>query len=233
MSTRPSGLGYSPDNPIKVGGGRVFAAFNEQQYLRRLRGPSGEPLEFERLGSTSTDPILDIYLVRSAAHPEPVRLLLDAYDPGPNGVPEGFTLDHPDEPWELATSIVPADPSAPPPTPSADSRKWLIAGSGGETFGFVECDNVGQVSIDMTEHAGALLRERVDSFMAITPPEYRQAVLADVLERIVPWESRGMVRGVPAPLREEPEWSKPAWGAKADDSKRGRRWPFRRGQEAD
>ncbi|GAA0912053.1 hypothetical protein [Virgisporangium aurantiacum] len=221
-----SDLGYSPDNPITVGGGRVFAAFNEQQYLRRLRGPGGAPLEFRRRGSTGGPRILDIYEIESA---EPLVLLLDPYRPGPNGVPDGFTLDRPDEPWALATSIVPVDPSAPAPPP-AGPAKWRMVGADGATYGFVDFGAGGAVTVDMPQHTGALLRERVDLFVGMTPPEYRAGVLADVLERVIPWESRGAMRGIPEAARAEPGWSGPVWGTENDGQTRRRWWPFGRGR---
>jgi hypothetical protein len=200
MPVRTNGFGYSPDDPITVAGGLIFGAFNEQQYLRRLRGPAGGPLEFNRLGSTHGEHILDKYEVKSAGLREAVHLFLDCYAPGPHGIPAGFRLDRPDVPWALPTSIVVSlvggqAPSGQPDV-QVEPRKWRIVGADDVTWGYVEWDGAVSVSVDLPEHTGALMRARVDHFLGITPPEHMGSVLEDVFERFLPLDSSGLMRGV-------------------------------------
>ena len=44
---KPSGYGYTPEDPIKVGGGPR----GEHEYLQWLRGPEGQRLRYVRRGS--------------------------------------------------------------------------------------------------------------------------------------------------------------------------------------
>lgn len=102
----PSGeYGFSASNPILVGslGGRSLAA-NAQLYLLRLRGPDGQRVYYERLGSCCAFPspnglfgdgdsgLLDHYLVAYDGLAHPLSLYLDLYDPGEVRAPLGFTL---------------------------------------------------------------------------------------------------------------------------------------------
>lgn len=190
-------LGYSLDSPVTIGGGLIFVAFNEHRYLERLRGPAGEPLTYERKGSHAVgEHMVDAYQVSHAGLAKPVLLYLDTYAPGPNGVPDGFTVDRPEEPFELARSLVPALPR--PRQAAAVRRRWRLAHQEGRTMGFVEWD--GAVSIDMPERAAVQLGERIERFLSDVPAGYHADVLADYLEVFVPWESSGVARGVAEPV---------------------------------
>ncbi|HLM45555.1 MAG TPA: hypothetical protein VK458_16900 [Myxococcaceae bacterium] len=94
----PSGYGYTQEDPIKVGGGPA----GEQEYLRHLRGPEGQKLRFERLGSCcgfedSSLPfgggMLDMYEVTYEGLRKPVTLYLDMYRRVEPRAPTGFRLD--------------------------------------------------------------------------------------------------------------------------------------------
>ncbi|EPX57525.1 hypothetical protein D187_009799 [Cystobacter fuscus DSM 2262] len=94
----PSGYGYTPEDPIKVGGGPS----GEHEFLRYLRGPEGQPLSFERLGSCcgfkdSSLPfgggLLDMYEVTYEGLEKPVTLYLDMYRRQEPRAPTGFRLD--------------------------------------------------------------------------------------------------------------------------------------------
>lgn len=102
----PSGeYGFSASNPILVGslGGKSPVA-NEHLYLGRLRGPGGQRVQYERLGSCCAFPspnglfgdrdsgLLDHYLVSYDGLAHPLSLYLDMYDPGEVRAPLGFTL---------------------------------------------------------------------------------------------------------------------------------------------
>ena len=94
----PSGYGYTPEDPIKVGGGPS----GEHEYLQHLRGPEGQRLRFERLGSCCgfEDPslpfgggLLDMYEVTYEGLRSPVTLYLDMYRRQEPRAPAGFRLD--------------------------------------------------------------------------------------------------------------------------------------------
>jgi hypothetical protein len=94
----PSGYGYTPEDPIKVGGGPQ----GEREYLRFLRGPEGQPLRFQRLGSCCgfSDPslplgggLLDMYEVTYEGLEKPVTLFLDMYRREEPRAPSGFRLE--------------------------------------------------------------------------------------------------------------------------------------------
>lgn len=93
--------GYSQTNPIKVGGGTNGPA-NEHRYLRRLTGPNGESIAYERLGSccafeTKNSPfgsgMLDRYEIEIDGDPEKKILYINMYDEGKLYAPKGFLLD--------------------------------------------------------------------------------------------------------------------------------------------
>jgi hypothetical protein len=95
--------GFSETNPILVGGlGGASAAAGEHLYLGRLRGPEGQPVSYQRVGSCCPFPspnglfgdsgLLDRYLVTYEGLAYPLTLYLDMYDPGEARAPLGFTL---------------------------------------------------------------------------------------------------------------------------------------------
>ncbi|QRN95048.1 hypothetical protein JRI60_39100 [Archangium violaceum] len=94
----PSGYGYTPEAPIKVGGGPR----SEHEYLQYLRGPEGQRLRYQRLGSCCDfkDPslpfgggLLDMYEVTYEGLEKPVTLYLDMYRREEPRAPAGFRLD--------------------------------------------------------------------------------------------------------------------------------------------
>ncbi len=91
--------GYTPEKPIKVGGVTEGPA-RERAFLAELRGPEGETVRFERLGSCCPFPsrngimgsgLLDIYLVWTGSSTEPKTLYLNMYEYEAPMVPLGFT----------------------------------------------------------------------------------------------------------------------------------------------
>lgn len=95
--------GFSESNPVLVGGlGGSGPVDNEHLYLDRLRGPDGQRVRYERLGSCCAFPspnglfgdsgLLDHYLVTYDGLAHPLSIYLDMYDPGEARAPLGFTL---------------------------------------------------------------------------------------------------------------------------------------------
>jgi hypothetical protein len=89
--------GFSPENPIHVGGGPA----GQRAFLEALRGPDGQPLAWRRLGSCCEFEtpnglmglgLLDLYEVTYEGLEQPVILYLDMYDSGPVAAPAGFLL---------------------------------------------------------------------------------------------------------------------------------------------
>lgn len=89
--TADPSYGYSRDNPIRVGEGDLLAGPSlEQAYLDQLRGPEGQIIEYERLGSENYGAtMLDAYQV--IYNGTSVVLYLDMYHLEPFRVPIGFT----------------------------------------------------------------------------------------------------------------------------------------------
>jgi hypothetical protein len=94
------GYGFSPENPIHVGGGPA----GQHAFLEALRGPEGQPLAWRRLGSCCEFEtpngamglgLLDLYEVTYAGLEQPVILYLNMYDAGPVAAPAGFLLPEP------------------------------------------------------------------------------------------------------------------------------------------
>jgi hypothetical protein len=99
----PESYGFSPGNPIHVGGGPD----GQQAFLEMLRGPEGQPLAWRRLGSCCEFEtpnslvgfgLLDLYEVTYEGLERPVILYLDMYESGPVMAPEGFTLPGEEQP---------------------------------------------------------------------------------------------------------------------------------------
>lgn len=99
-STDPT-FGRSPQNPIKVGTGNLRDGPSaERMYLNALRGPSGQPVEYERSGSCCQfetpnglmgGGMLDVFEIRVDGTAESVKLYINMYDPGVLVAPMGFT----------------------------------------------------------------------------------------------------------------------------------------------
>ena len=95
----------SPDygsqaNPVKVGGGLERGSRNEQLYLKSLRGPNGEVIEYERRGSCCPfetknsefgSGLLDAYNITYPGLAKPLVLYIDMYDADTLYIPPGFT----------------------------------------------------------------------------------------------------------------------------------------------
>lgn len=78
VSDDPS-YGFTPDNPIHVGGGAFYAASRSKRFLSSLRGPQGQGIHVKRLGSFehTDDALLDLYQVEHAGSAH--RIYIDAY----------------------------------------------------------------------------------------------------------------------------------------------------------
>lgn len=88
--------GYTQDNPIKVGGDVFGGPARERAYLDHLRGPDGQTIAYQRLGSTGYgDTILDIYEVSYDGPAEPILLYIDMYVFEELFAPVGFTCAGP------------------------------------------------------------------------------------------------------------------------------------------
>ncbi|HET9217114.1 MAG TPA: C13 family peptidase, partial [Terriglobia bacterium] len=84
--------GFSAANPVKVGLDGATGPARELQYLNALRGPSGQPLRFRRVGTTvaAGNVILDIYELNYEGLAKPVRIYFDAYHFEEPLAPRGF-----------------------------------------------------------------------------------------------------------------------------------------------
>jgi hypothetical protein len=103
----PDSYGFTPDNPIRVGGGPD----GQHAFLEALRGPEGQPIAWRRLGSCCEFEtpnglmgfgLLDMYEVHYEGLERPVILYLDMYDAEPVAAPVGFTLPGAEEQEEEA-----------------------------------------------------------------------------------------------------------------------------------
>ena len=89
----------SQANPVKVGGGLGSGSRNEQLYLKSLRGPNGEVIEYERRGSccpfetknSELGGLLDAYDITYAGLAKPIVLYINMYDADTLYIPPGFT----------------------------------------------------------------------------------------------------------------------------------------------
>lgn len=95
--------GRVPENPIRVGVGTGDLSLGprlQARYLNALRGPQGQPIEYERRGSccffqTPHGPggrgLLDVFDVKIDGVEGSITLYLNLYDPGAPLAPQGFT----------------------------------------------------------------------------------------------------------------------------------------------
>jgi|SRR5262245_8165052 len=89
--TRDSSYGLSGANPVKVGLDAATGPGRQLQYLSALRGPTGQPLRYRRVGtSLINNGILDIYELSYEGLSSPVRVYLDAYHFEEPMAPAGF-----------------------------------------------------------------------------------------------------------------------------------------------
>ena len=83
--------GYSPDNPIRVGGAQFEGPEHEEAYLDSLSGPKGEIVDYVRIQSlTNGNSTLDVFQVSYSGAASPVFLYLDKYSYGELKAPVGF-----------------------------------------------------------------------------------------------------------------------------------------------
>lgn len=92
--------GFAADNPVKLGGPFRLGSNREQSYLNALRGPAGEPIEYERIGSccpfetskaVAGMGFLDAFWVTYEGQAAPLTIYLNVYDDGLPMVPAGLT----------------------------------------------------------------------------------------------------------------------------------------------
>ena len=92
--------GFAADNPVKIGGTLKQGPILEQAYLNGLRGPSGQPIEYERIGTCCPfqtpkgwmgTGFLDAYLVTYVGQAAPMTIYINVYDEGQPMVPVGLT----------------------------------------------------------------------------------------------------------------------------------------------
>src|SRR5918993_4084003 len=115
--------GFTPDNPIQVGGGAFYAASRSKRFLSSLRGPQGQGMHVKRLGSFehTDDALLDLYQIEHAgvAH----RIYVDAYRWAEPIAPNGL----------LCGAAIGLDPPLPDPFATHRQRIRLAARLGTST----------------------------------------------------------------------------------------------------
>jgi len=92
--------GYSDHSPVKVGGGFGSGSERTYQYLNALRGPAGEPVKYDRIGTCCPfkspnspfdgEALLEVYAVAISGG-SPKRLYFNWYDEGDLLVPVGLS----------------------------------------------------------------------------------------------------------------------------------------------
>ncbi|MGN6186551.1 MAG: hypothetical protein ACTHQM_23185 [Thermoanaerobaculia bacterium] len=92
--------GYSETNPVKIGGGFGGGSDRTYQYLNSLRGPGGEAVRYDRVGTccpfkAPTSPfgegLLEIFTIAYPGLGQPKRLYFNWYEEGEVLVPAGLT----------------------------------------------------------------------------------------------------------------------------------------------
>jgi hypothetical protein len=90
--------GYTPENPIRVGGDAFGGPFRERIYLDNLRGPSFEVVAYERMGSKDFgNTILDLYELSYPGLSQPVLIYIDEYSYSEPTAPLGLKCPQPFE----------------------------------------------------------------------------------------------------------------------------------------
>ncbi len=93
--------GYTPNDPVMVGGGSIEGPKNQRRFLNALAGPNGEKVEYHRIGSccqfgtTNSEfggGMLDMYNVTIEGTEKSVTLFINMYDSDTLRVPVGFSL---------------------------------------------------------------------------------------------------------------------------------------------
>ena len=96
-----SGYGVSENSPVAIGGGFGEGSTRTYQYLNTLRGPHGEPVSYNRVGTCCPfkspnspfggEAVLEVYEVTWQGLPEPKRLYFNWYEQGDIFLPVGFS----------------------------------------------------------------------------------------------------------------------------------------------
>jgi hypothetical protein len=203
-------LGFSVRKPITVAGGMLFGPMNERAYLDRLRGRGGESLRYTRAGSVAApDPdhpgAIDRYDVEYDGLEAPIALYFDMYLPGPNGIPAGFHLADPQEPWRLAKSVVTdfaheRDDG----TATSPPAMWTIIDRDGRVVGFARWTGA-RLELEMTPNLQRLVQEHVGHFVSLAPKPQMHEVLDDYFAIALPLHSEGLLRGARKPAAVLPE----------------------------
>ncbi len=95
ISSDPT-YGYSPDNPIQVGGDTAEGAMRERMYLDLLRGPQGELVNYQPNGTKAQNGTnLDVYDLRYEGQSQTVSLYLDVTRFQDLKAPSGMTCSSP------------------------------------------------------------------------------------------------------------------------------------------
>ena len=98
LTSQDPDYGFTKEKPIKVGP-RLRTGVHIL-LLNALRGPQGQPLEYERQGACCEFPsvhsplglgLLDVYRVRVDGTDQDRLIYVDMYEPGPPQIPMGFT----------------------------------------------------------------------------------------------------------------------------------------------
>ncbi|HEX8328376.1 MAG TPA: hypothetical protein VF629_12600 [Hymenobacter sp.] len=93
--------GYTPQNPVRVGGGRSAGMRNQLRYLNALKGPQVQAVTYERQASccpfktrrgvVDNTALIDVYAVSWTGKATPVTLYINMYRGGKLLAPQGFT----------------------------------------------------------------------------------------------------------------------------------------------
>lgn len=98
-SLRAAGAyGWSPANPVRVGGARSSGGARQRAFLESLRTPDGQRVAFDRLGSCCVPPDagpnggpLDVFILSVPGRARPVLLFVTIYEEAALRTPHGFT----------------------------------------------------------------------------------------------------------------------------------------------
>jgi hypothetical protein len=91
-----AGYGFSPDDPIALGGGEFSGPLRTSAYLQNLRGPQGEAVTFEPRGTLlQAGRPLHVFQITSTGLSAPRLLYLDYERSAEVYVPQGMTCAAP------------------------------------------------------------------------------------------------------------------------------------------
>lgn len=231
MGPTHSDVGTSRSHPIRVGGGFLFGAFNQRQYLSRLRLPDGQVPSFKRMGSTIADGApgpLDMYELSAEGQPSAAQLLLDVYTRAALVAPPGFSLvntpalDH--LPWGIGS---PPDWRGLGEPVEEKPLRWRVVGEANQVAGFADWDGNGVLALKLTPHIQQLMQRQLDHFMGLAPAHRKAEMLVDFFERYLPLESGGFLRGVTVGEPALAPWTGERWGMPGQPPARKKwYWPW-------